>query len=145
MAFNFESLNYERKFDFDVAGIRGKYADCKEMFEKYGSDKVFRVNAIYISTLSKYIKPTLALDETYVNLPTFLLDEANKLLNDKSACDQINSGKVGVTFYSYIKELKKKTKNGEKKIKKVCYSIKWVDMSDYTWDDDDDDDEDDDE
>lgn len=142
MGFNFESLNFERKFDFDVTNIRGKYADCKEMFTKYGDGKVFRVNAMYISTASKYDdeKPMLALDETYLNLPVHLLGECKKILNDKSACEQINNGEVGVTFYQYVKKLKKELPDGtEKTVKRKCYSIKWVKIANDVWDEDDDD------
>lgn len=144
MAFNFENLNYERKFDYDVTNIRGKYTDCEEMFTKYGSEKVFRVNALYISTASKYDpeKPMAALDETYLNLPVHLLDEVKGILNDKEACQQINNGEVGVSFYSYIKKLKKKFKNGtEKEVKKTCYSVKWVDLTKYAYDEDEDEDD----
>lgn len=122
MGFSFNSFNNERLFTFDTTPITGKYVKLKELYEKYGADKVYQIKALFINTKSDINEeePVAALEDTYVNLPVHQLRDVKKMRGDKIAVSAINRGYCGFTIRVYEKEVGKSIK--------TCYAAQWCDV-----------------
>lgn len=140
MKFEKFNKNTEKLFTFNCNEIQGIYHNSKEMFELDGKKEVVHVvKGVYINRYSQYDPeaPTLALEDTYVNLPQHQLAEIKEMRADAGAIKQINNGELGVSFYSYVKELERPDGT---KVKKRFYAAKWHDIAPmYDWDEDDED------
>ena len=130
--FRFESLNKERLFNFDCSEIRGIYANCKVMFEKYGRDKIFRVHGFYPNEKGIYFTYTASLDDTYLNCPAHMNKDIQKILNDRDAVRQINNGELGISFYEYKNTIEL---NSGKKVTKICHAFRFHTIDPQEYDD----------
>ena len=96
-----------------------KYYSLKELYEKYGKDAVYRVNALYINDTGYYGKTPLAVgDKFYINLPSHLVDTVEEIRADEDLVNDINNGKVGFKIYEYY----------SKRYNKKGYSVHWVEL-----------------
>ena len=101
------------------AGEDFKYYSLKELYEKYGKDAVYRVNALYINDTGYYGKTPLVVgDEYYINLPSHLVDTVEEIRADEDLVNDINNGKVGFKIYEYY----------VKKYNKKAYSVNWIEL-----------------
>lgn len=141
--FNFESLNKEQLFKFDVSAINNahpqteaerkehddRYTNLESLYKENGEDKVYQIKALYINTKSviEEVKeaPVVALATIYVNLPVHQLGAVKSMRDDKNAVRAINMGYAGFTIRPYQKERGKK--------KETYYEAKWctVDPEDF--------------
>lgn len=128
--FRFESLNKERRFNYDCSEIKGIYNNSKTMFEKYGADKVFRVHGFYPNEKGIEFAYTASLDDTYLNCPPHMNKIIEKILEDKDAVRQINNGELGISFYEYNNTIELKS---GKKVSKLCYAFNFhtIDPEEY--------------
>lgn len=131
MSFSFaNSFNTQKLFNIDTTDF--EYQKLEELWEENSSeitddegniietcDKVFKVYGIYINDRSEFgAQPIIALEDRYVNLPEHLYKVTVDILNTPQAIKAINAGKVGFKIETYY----------QKKHKKTCYTISWVDM-----------------
>lgn len=101
------------------------YTTLVDLFNTYGSDRVYPFYAIYINRKGQYgPQAVLALNETQlVNLPQHKLEQCEEMLKDPQTVLDINAGKCGFKIYQY------QTKSG-----RTGYSVDWVDVDLHTID-----------
>lgn len=111
--------NRTKVFNFNIPQ-EFKYVSLSELFQKNGSNKVYKVNAIYINRKSRYADaPVVATDSELVNMPSHMTDTVKQMLQDDEVIEAVNKGKLGFTIYQY--ENKQQGHN-------LYFSINWVDM-----------------
>lgn len=95
-----------------------EYKELESLY-KEGSEVVREVRALYINDNSMYGKaPLLVTSDCFVNLPSHMVSEIQDIVSHESIVQDINDGKVGFKIYKYF----------QKKYKKECYSIEWVEI-----------------
>jgi hypothetical protein len=113
--FNTEKLFNIETEEFDYMSLE----DLANASANSEEPPVFVIRGIYINRKSLYDPaPVVALDDTYVNLPSHLLPACEQILHDRLAIDAINQGKCGFRIEKYH----------QKRFNKDCYSIEWVDI-----------------
>lgn len=105
------------KFSLSTSGF--SYKKLSECYSEFGVDKVYEIGAVFINTKNTYgDNPVVAVvDGFYVNLPSHLLNDCREMMNDEAVVNDINSGLCGFSIYQY-------NSHG-----RVCYGVKWVDLS----------------
>lgn len=103
-------------FDYQIPeGV--PYVRLAEIREKFGTDAVIPIRALYINKKSKYGNaPVVATDKGLVNLPHHLCDVAVEMLADEEFIKAVNEGKIGFKTYEY------QTSYG------TALSVEWVDL-----------------
>lgn len=97
------------------------YKKLEELYNENGADQEYEMRGIYISHKSEFGDAPVAIcDGFFVNLPSYLLDDANEMMRDQETIDAINAGTFGFKIEPYEKEIGKKTK--------TCYGVRWVDL-----------------
>lgn len=82
-------------------------------------DAPFTIRGIYINSKGLFEPtPVAALDDCYVNLPAHLTQACKDMINDPIAVIAINQGRCGFRIETYF----------QKKYKRNCFSIEWVDL-----------------
>jgi len=122
MAFtSFASFNRERLFDIDTSGF--DYYKLRDLYEVDGEGKEYIIRGLYLGTKSDFaeLSPIVALDDKYVNLPQFQLEEVQDMLNSKFAVAAINRGEGAFKIEKYTKKLKTGSR--------VCYKAVWCDAA----------------
>ena len=122
MAFvNFGSFNRERLFDIDTSGF--DYFKLRDLYEADGEGIEYIIRGLYIGTKSEFSEesPIVALEDRYVNLPLFQLDEVKDMLASKAAIAAINRGEGAFKVEKYLKKLKTGSR--------VCYKAVWCDAA----------------
>lgn len=125
--FKFSSFNKERRFNFDVTPIVGKYVKASELgdlMSKNGENYVYIIRGLYLGTLPAEASRTgkeqktasIATDFSYINVPAFQYEEVADMINNQQAVDYINSGCAGFKIVPY------ETRGEE------YYKIVWVDI-----------------
>ena len=125
--FSFASFNKERRFDFDVTPIIGKYIKSSEMgqlIDKFGEDNVYVIRGLYLGKIKaedsssgeEQKTASVATDFSYINAPAFQYDEIKEMIDNDQAVDYINSGSAGFKITPY--EMRNKT----------YYKFTWVDI-----------------
>lgn len=110
--------NKRALFTFQLPAEFG-YQTLGELFEKFGKNQTYKVNAVYINKKSKFGEsPVVATDDCLVNLPQHLTETAKEMLSDGDFIEAVNNGKVGFTIYPYETKTKQE----------VYYSVNWIDM-----------------
>lgn len=110
--FKIAAFNTERKFDFDVTPIVGKYVKASELgklIDEYGEDHIYIIRGCYIGKIaaedskSGKEQPTasIATDFTYVNVPSFQYETVEGWTQNQEAIDYINSGSAGFMIEPY--------------------------------------------
>lgn len=113
--FNTEKLFNIETEDFEYMSL----ADLAAATENCEESPVFIIRGIYINRKSLYDPaPVVALDDTYVNLPSHLLPACEEMLHDRLAVDAINEGRCGFRIEKYF----------QKRFQRECYSVEWVDI-----------------
>lgn len=113
-------FNSEKLFDIDTSEF--EYMSLEDLATATANSEeppVFVVRGIYINNKSLYDPaPVIALDDCYVNLPPHLLPACQEMIRDRQAVDAINEGRCGFRIETYY----------QKRFKKDCYSVEWVDV-----------------
>lgn len=98
------------------------YTNLESLYNLNGKDKVYKVLALYVNE-GKFGEQGLAvLDDVKVNLPKHLVPVIIEILSDEELISDINNGKVGFKIYPYI----------SKRYNVKSYSIRWVELDDFT-------------
>ena len=109
--------NKGRKFDIDTTNF--EFESLVDLYNNNGADKVYSLRGLYINTKSQFgDSPVAATDKFFVDFPKHMLDVVKEILNDEEAVAFINEKGVGFQIYPYI----------QKKYKKQCYGINFVDL-----------------
>ena len=102
-------------FEIDVKDFHFK--TLQELFE--AGDTVKWIDGLYINKKSSFGDHPVAIiakDSMLVDLPSHLTEDVNEILKDQEVIAAIKAGKVGFQIEQYE----------QKKYKKMCYGIKWV-------------------
>lgn len=116
-------FNKGSKFEFKTPE-HFEYWNLNNLVQKYGTDFVFTVKALYINHKSQFgDQPTVVTEDELVNLPQHLNDTVVALIDDDEVVEAVNNNHVGFKIVPY--ELKKKyQRNGNK----TAYSVEWLDI-----------------
>lgn len=146
MAFSFGSFNKARRFDVDNTNFvthttynsKGEakkdnpYWSCQEMYELNGPDHLYVIHGAYINDLDKLVtrrdgersravtseSAAVAIEDRYVSIPSFQINEIKDMLENDAAIDMINAGRAGF----YIEEYTNKFGTN--------YKAVWTDVTD---------------
>ena len=102
-------------FDIDIKNF--KFKTLEELYN--AGDTVKWIDGIYINKRSNFGDHPVAIiikDEMLVDLPAHLTEDVKAILQDNEVIEGIKAGKVGIQIEQYE----------QKKYKKTCYGIKWV-------------------
>lgn len=102
-------------FDIDIKNF--KFKTLEELYK--AGDTVKWIDGLYINKKSSYGDHPVAIiikDEMLVDLPAHLTEDVKAILQDNEVIEGIKAGKVGIQIEEYE----------QKKYKKTCYGIKWV-------------------
>ena len=113
--------NKERLFDVETEGL--PYLKPADVYEQYGKNAVYAVEALYINKGGKYDDAPVAVvkcgkDRFMLNMPSHMTEDVTSILSDIDDIADIKHGKVGLKLYPYHS----KTYN------KDCYGMTWVDL-----------------
>lgn len=96
-----KKVNGERKFKFDLPK-EFQYVKLMDLYSANGENHVYKINALYINTKSKFGKSfVIATDNELVNLPMFMTNDFDDLYHDSEFCELVNNGVVGFIIYEY--------------------------------------------
>ena len=91
----------------------------REEAYKANKDNVHKLRGLYINTKGNFgDHPVAICENAFIDFPDYLTDEVKEILKDQDDIDAIKAGKVGFKIEEFI----------DKKFKKTCYGIKWVDI-----------------
>ena len=111
--------NKGSKFTIDTTGF--EYIKISDLVKEVGMDAVHRVAAVYINTKGKFEDhPVAVLPDLgkLVDLPPHMTEDVRTILADDADCADIEVGKVGLKFESYV----------SKRFNKECIGCRWVDI-----------------
>ena len=115
-----KKFNTEKLFNIETEGF--EYMSLEDLYNATANletPTVFVIRGVYINRKSLYNpSPVVALDDTYVNLPSHLLPACEEMLHDRLAVDAINQGRCGFRIEKYF----------QKRYQRECYSVEWVDI-----------------
>jgi hypothetical protein len=115
-----KKFNSEKLFNIETEDF--EYMSLEDLAKATASSEeppVFVVRGVYINRKSLYDPaPVVALDDTYVNLPSHLLPACEEMIHDRLAVQAINEGRCGFRIEKYH----------QKRYDKDCYSVEWVDI-----------------
>lgn len=97
-----------------------EFKTLEELFNAYGSEKVFRVNGVYTYTGTFGKGCFIKSNGFNISLPSHMVETVKGIRNDLESTQEINYGKVGVNVYSFT--LPDKYPN------KTFYSINFVEL-----------------
>ena len=107
--------NKVNRWNIDTKGF--VYRKIKDIVAEDGENVVHTVHGVMVN-LGKYgDSPCVILENCFVNLPKHMAEEVSNIIASAEDREAIQSGKVGIEFYSY-----------ESASGNVCYSANWVDM-----------------
>ena len=101
------------------AGDEVQFVSLQELLDQNGADKVYPVQALFISDKSKFGEfAKIGTGNMLVQLPKHMLDTVKAMIGDSECVEAINNGQLGFKIEQYTS----KTYN------KLCYSAVWVDV-----------------
>lgn len=101
-------------FAFDTSSIKG-YTSLKDLYAVHAPEEVYVIRAIFISKGKFGEHPTIALENVYVNLPSWMTEECRGIASDPEDVQAINEGKAGFRI------VKRTGQNGD------YLAVNWVD------------------
>lgn len=102
-------------------GIKTDGFDFKKRDDlfKDSPEKVYTLRGVYIYTKGRFgDHPVAILDDCFLDLPSYMVDDIRDLRNDTEAVSQILSGCLGIKLEKYT----------DKKFGKECIGVKFVDI-----------------
>lgn len=82
-------------------------------------EKIWKLRGLYINTKGNFGDHPVAITDTcFIDFPDYMTDDVKEILKDQEDIDQILSGAVGFKIEQFV----------DKKFKKTCYGVKWVDV-----------------
>jgi len=111
-----EKYNKKPVFNYDNQKVR-EYINLQGLVNKFGIDKQYEVQALFINTKSRFgDAPIIVTDDYMVNAPQHLLETVKQMMQDAELIELINDRKVGFKIYGY------RGRNGS------GYSVQWVEI-----------------
>lgn len=108
---------FTRKFNADLSDL--KFIKLETLHENE-PDEVYQVTGLYINRKSQFgDRPYLSTPNFLCDLPKFMLEDIEDMINDPEVVDEINKGIVGFRVTTYY----------SKTYRKKCYSITFVDYN----------------
>lgn len=107
-----------RVFDIDLDGR--EFFKLKDLFEKNGADKVYKLDGLYISKSKNPAYPdsaVLFVEDYLVNAPSYMTEMWSDVLADQEDIEAIKAGTVLFKISTYI----------DKTFKKTCYGMDFID------------------
>lgn len=99
-----------------------EFKTLAELYRTNGSEKIYKVKGLFISTKSKFgPSPVAITEDCLVNLPKYMVDEVDDILKDFEVIDAIKHDKVGFIIRPY-------TNSYSRQSGKTFYSITWLDI-----------------
>lgn len=105
-------------FDIDIKDF--KFMDGYDFFGMYG-DNVVKIDGLYINKKGNYNDHPVAIMEAenvLLDLPSYMTDVVNEILNDAESIDLIKKGLVGLKAHEYV----------DKTYHKQCVGYEWCDL-----------------
>ena len=105
-------------FDIDISDF--SFMKLSDIYTSYGKN-VIKVDGLYINKKGRYEPHPVAInveEKTLIDLPKHMTETVEEILKDGESISLIKRGCVGL----------RATKYTDKKYKKTCYSVEWVDM-----------------
>ena len=91
----------------------------REECYKAGPDNVHKLFGLYINTKGKFgDHPVAICENAFIDFPDYMTEDIKAILQDPEDVAAIKAGKVGFKIEEFQ----------DKKFKKTCYGIKWVDL-----------------
>lgn len=106
-------------FDIDINGFT--FTDLATL-HKNGEGEIFKIDGLYINKKGVYDNHPVAIlctEKLLVDLPSYLTETVESILQDSEVVEAIKAGKVGFSIHPYFQE----------KFKKDCYGINWEDIA----------------
>ena len=108
--------NKVNRWNIDTKGF--EYRKIKDLVAEDGENVVYAVHGVMVNRGGKYgDSPSVILENCFVNLPKHMAEEVSNIIDSAEDREAIQSGKVGIEFYSY-----------ESTSGNICYSANWVDL-----------------
>ena len=97
------------------------YKSLKDLYEEHGKDMVYPCNGVFIISAekshSKYGATAVLIgSQSFVNLPSYMIDDVKEILADDQLTQLIQTGHVAYSIHEY-------DSHG-----KTCYGLTWVDV-----------------
>lgn len=105
-------------FDIDITDF--SFMKLSDIYTSYGKN-VIKVDGLYINKKSKFDPHPVAInieEKMLIDLPEHMTENVEEILKDGESISLIKRGCVGLRATKYI----------DKKYKKTCYSVEWVDL-----------------
>lgn len=113
---------YNHNNNSDVFIFKGekdfKYYSLKDLYKANGPDQGYTFLSLFINSKSRFGKQPIAVTaKYYINLPEYLVEDVQNMINDPEAVDQINSGRAAFKIRTYT------NRNGG-----TSYGVEWMDV-----------------
>lgn len=114
----FAAKHNKGAIDWGIESSEFPFMTREEAF-KEKPEAVHSLLGIYINTKGKFGDHPVAICDGYkVDFPDYMTEDVREMLKDPEDIDLIKSGKVGFKLEEFT----------DKKYKKLCYGVKWVDL-----------------
>lgn len=115
---SFASKHNKGAIDWGIDTSEFAYLSRKECFDS-NPEAVHVVRGLYINTKGNFgDHPVAICENSFIDLPDYLTNDVKEMLQDEEDINDIKAGKVGFKIEKFI----------DKKFKKECFGIKWVDV-----------------
>lgn len=115
---SFASKHNKGAIDWGIDSNEFPFVKRDEAF-KENAEAVHTLLGIYINTKGNFNDHPVAICDGYkVDLPDYMTEEVREILKSEEDVETIKAGKVGFKLEEYV----------DKKYKKTCYGVKWVDI-----------------
>lgn len=93
----------------------------REEAYKANPENVHKLCGLYINTKGKFgDHPVAICENAFIDFPDYMTDDIKEILANTEEVEEIKAGKVGFKIEEFQ----------DKKFKKTCYGVKWVDLND---------------
>ena len=115
---SFANKHNKGAIDWGVDTKDYPYISREEAF-KTDKDKVYQLKGLYINKKGNFGDHPVAICEGFfIDLPDYMTDDVKEILASEDDINDIKSGIVGFKLEEFV----------DKKFKKTCYGVKWVDI-----------------
>ena len=117
---SFATKHNKGGIDWKVDTTNFKFLKREDAYKK-DPEKVYTLRGLYINTKGQFKDhPVAILDDCLLDLPDYMTEDVLEILHTEEDIAAILNGVVGFKIEEFT----------DKKFKKTCYGIKWVDLED---------------
>lgn len=115
---SFANRHNKGAIDWGIDTSDFKYVTRKECYEA-NPEGVHTLCGLYINTKGNYgDHPVAICENAFIDFPDYMTEEVKEILRNGEDVEDIRAGLVGFKIEKFI----------DKKFKKECYGVKWVDL-----------------